>query len=97
MTKLDFDLHIPFTYPCIKFELNMYNCWRDNGLKLKISFFFQNLRGKTHRTMTKYKLELHIRLLYPCVKFKLKVFICWGANGWERIFLYIFFSKQYFC
>jgi hypothetical protein len=33
MTKFELDLHNPMMYPCIKFELNVYNCSRDNERK----------------------------------------------------------------
>jgi hypothetical protein len=69
MTKFELDQCIPITYPYVKFELTMYNCWGDNERKLKISSFFSKLKGhysaKNHQTMTKFELDMRIPLTYP--------------------------------
>jgi hypothetical protein len=41
MTEFELDQCIRMTYPYVKFELNMYNCWENKERKLKISDFFQ--------------------------------------------------------
>jgi hypothetical protein len=63
MTKFKLELLIPKMYLdlYVKFELNVYNHWGDNELKLKISDFFSKFKRDNsvsyHQTMTKLEID----------------------------------------
>jgi hypothetical protein len=63
LNKFNVDLCNPMMYPCIKFELNVCNPYRDNERRLKISIFSKFKRDnsvKNQQTITKFELDLRI-------------------------------------
>jgi hypothetical protein len=50
------------TYPYIKFELNVCNPYRDNGLNLKISIFLFKRDNSVKNQRTIIKFEPHLRI-----------------------------------
>jgi hypothetical protein len=82
-------------YPYIKFELNVYNTYRDNERKLKISNFFSKFKRdnsvKNQQTITKFKLDLRIPMTNLHMQFE--SYTCIQTKAWERKLKISIFSK----
>jgi hypothetical protein len=90
MTKFKLDLRNPLTYPYIKFEINVWNPYRDNERKLKISILFSKFKRdnsvKNQWTITNFELDLRIPMTNLHMESKPYTYIQTQVRGRKLIF-----------